>query len=198
MRAELRSRLLMAALALSLAATAWVASREDSREEDAASASGAGQPAARPSGPRVASQPMLPTVPTGWPAALKPAPSHDGPAWPEADAIARQAWGLAASLEPQIAADTAAAQTKAEAAAAARQEQVAARPVAPPLDYQMLGRMDEAGRPRIVLSNAQRTLVLGVGDVLDQQWRIDAIGPAGAQLSWLANGQKQNLAYSSP
>ena len=188
MKAQLRSRLLLGALALSLAATAWVASREE--EGVAASAS------ATQSSPRVAAaKPTLPksaSMPTAWPAALAAPSNSDGPAWPEAAPIARQSWGLAANAAPAIAAAPPPGKTR---AAPADTEAEAAPPTAPPVAYQLLGRMDEAGRPRIVLSNAKRTLVLGVGEVIDQQWRIDAIGPTGAQLTWLAGGQKQNLAF---
>ncbi|MDC8771003.1 hypothetical protein [Roseateles albus] len=191
MRAQLRSRLLMGALSLSLAATAWVASREE--EEGAASNTAAqGLPRvglAKPAPPK--SQ----AWPAGWPAALAAPTSKDGPAWPEAAAIARQSWGLAAVAEADIASAPAPSKAKAGPGDSAAE---AAPPAAPLMDYQLLGRMDEAGRPRIVLSNAQRTLVLGVGELIDQQWRIDAIGPTGAQLTWLAGGQKQNLAFSSP
>lgn len=183
-RAQMRSRLLMAALALSLAATAWVASRDDEASE---------APTASTS-PRTSKAQAAP--PTGWPAALAAAATNaDGPAWPAPEPLARQSWGLAA--EPSAALATVAAEPAAPKAKAADTE-VQAPSAAPPIAYQLLGRMDEAGRPRIVLSNAQRTLVLGVGELIDQQWRIEAIGPSGAQLLWLAGGQKQNLAYSSP
>ncbi|MCV2367311.1 hypothetical protein [Roseateles oligotrophus] len=184
MRAQLRGRLLMAGLALSLAATAWVASRDEEGEAFSAAPQNPTRPGA-----------VKPASPTAWPEALLAAPNQDGPAWPDPAAIARQSWGLAAGTAPEVATVSPAAKV---VAAKADSEAEAAPPAAPPLAYQLVGRMDEAGRPRIVLSNAQRTLVLGVGELIDQQWRIDAIGPAGAQLTWLAGGQKQNLAFSSP
>jgi hypothetical protein len=178
----MRSRLLMAALALSLLATAWVASRDESEAPPATARS---------------SKPQQAALPTGWPAALSAAATNaDGPAWPAPEPLARQSWGLAA--EPSAALATVAAEPVAAPKAKAADIEVQAPSAAPPIAYQLLGRMDEAGRPRIVLSNAQRTLVLGVGELIDEQWRVDAIGPSGAQLLWLAGGQKQNLAYSSP
>ncbi len=185
MNAALRRRLLMAALALSLAATAWVASRE----EEAAV-----QVQALLEKPKPKSNSPRPNLPAGWPAALVAPASDDGPAWPVPDAIARQSWGLAAIAQPQSE-EPPPVNTKAAKLESAAE---AAPAPAPPIAYSLVGRMDEAGRPRIVLSNAQRTLVLGVGELIDQQWRIDAIGPSGAQLTWLAGGQKQNLAYSNP
>ncbi|MBT9493352.1 MAG: hypothetical protein IV107_13650, partial [Paucibacter sp.] len=127
--------------------------------------------------------------------ALSPAASSDGPAWPAPEAVARQSWGLAAESSAAEAAEPA---VTLAAPKRATDSEVQVPVAAPPVAYQLLGRMDEAGRPRIVLSNAQRTLVLGVGELIDQQWRIEAIGPTGAQLLWLSGGQKQNLAYSSP
>ena len=187
MKVQLRSRLLMAALALSLAATAWVASRD----EEASAPKAAPQNAARPS----AAKPTRPAAVTGWPAALISLASDDGPAWPEPEAIPRQSWGLVASAALPIAAAAPAVKARAAQEDSGAEQ---APPPAPPVAYQLVGRMDEASRPRIVLSNAQRTLVLGVGELIDQQWRIDAIGPSGAELTWLAGGQKQNLAFSSP
>lgn len=185
--ATMRRRLLMAALALSLLATAWVASRDENEAPSASAASSASATTAARS-----SQPPSALL-TGWPAALVAANS-DGPAWAAPEAVARQSWGLAA--EPSSALAAVAAEPVASPKAA--DTEVQAPITAPAIAYQLLGRMDEAGRPRIVLSNPQRTLVLGVGEVIDQQWRIDAIGPGGAQLTWLAGGQKQNLAFSSP
>lgn len=176
MAEQMRSRVLMAALALSLLATAWVASRDESEAPTAAPRTNKAQAA----------------LPTGWPAALLPLASADGPAWPAPEAVARQSWGLASEPSAAAAAEPVVISPKAA-------ESEAPVPIAaPPVGYQLLGRMIDAGRPRIVLSNGQRTLVLGVGELIDQQWRIEAIGPTGAQLLWLAGGQKQNLAYSSP
>jgi hypothetical protein len=183
MTAQLRSRLLMAALALSLAATAWVASREEASSDQASNSGSARLALAKPA------------LPLGWPAALLAPVAGDGPAWAEPDAVARQSWGLAATAAAPTA--EAEAPTDARSAKADRAAEQAP-PAAPPIAYSLVGRMDEAGRPRIVLSNAQRTLVLGVGELIDEQWRIVAIDPTGAQLLWLAGGQKQNLAYSSP
>ncbi len=68
-------------------------------------------------------------------------------------------------------------------------------PQAPALSYQLVGRMDEGSRPRAIFSNSLRTEVLGVGEVLDRQWRIDAIEPQAVQLSWLRGEQKKTLSY---
>jgi hypothetical protein len=193
MRAQLRNRLLMAALASSLAATAWVASRDEEGSEPGAST----QKPAR-SGTATTRLPASQGLPTGWPAALVSPAASEGPAWPEPAAIARLSWGLAGSAAPEVALAPPPGKSKAGHEGLESLEAEAAPPAAPPIAYQLLGRMDEAGRPRIVLSNAQRTLVVGVGELIDQQWRIDAIGPSGAQLTWLAGGQKQNLAFSSP
>jgi hypothetical protein len=107
--------------------------------------------------------------------------------WPDAEPQVLQSWGLSAA--PPVAAPPV------QAKPAPQVELAPEPPAAPPLGYQMVGRMDEAQRPRIVLSNNLRTVVLAVGETLDQQWRLDAIGPSGAQFTWLAGGQKQSLAY---
>lgn len=179
MAPAMRSRLLLTALAMSLLATAWVASRDDDASEPPVAA------------PRTTAKPQ-PVALAGWPAALLPVGNADGPALPAPESLVRQSWGLTAEPSAALAAEPA---PPPEPAA---DREVQAPVMAPAITYQLLGRMDDAGRPRIVLSNAQRTLVLGVGELIDQQWRIETIGPTGAQLLWLAGGQKQNLAYSSP
>ncbi|MEJ6005724.1 hypothetical protein WG899_09210 [Paucibacter sp. AS339] len=181
-----RRRLLMAGLALSLAATAWVAGRD---EEEVPVA---------PAAPRTArgAQALAPTAAAGaearatttWPPALASG-SREG--WPEVDDVVLQSWGLAGAR-----AKAAALVAAAPAPAPAPEEAAPEPPSAPPLSYQLVGRMDEPQRPRIVLSNSLRTVVLAVGETLDQQWRLDAIGPGGAQFTWLPGGLKQSLAFN--
>jgi len=177
-----RQRVLLIGLALTLAATAWVASREHEEEgaREARPASAARTlPAAAVSGSDAGSARA-----GSWPPALQPLAANG---WPDAEPQVLQNWGLSAA--PPVAA--APVQAKPVPQLEADPEPSAA----PPLGYQLVGRMDEAQRPRIVLSNNLRTVVLAVGETLDQQWRLDAIGPSGAQFTWLAGGQKQSLAY---
>ncbi len=189
-----RRWVLMLGLGLTLAATAWVASHEEPNVEVALPAAAAG-PAARPLPPAVsadtsaASSASSPSVRLGrWPAALQP-PAAQG--WPDAEAQVLQSWGLSAAQPappPALAA-------KRSPPPPPEPDANAEPPAAPPLGYQWVGRMDEAQRPRLVLSNNLRTVVLAVGETLDQQWRLDAIGPNGAQFTWLPGGQKLSLAY---
>jgi len=178
-----RQRGLMIILALTLAATAWVARRE--QEEGAREASPASAARALPAAAVNASgSETSPARAGSWPPALQPLAANG---WPDAELQVLQSWGLSAA--PPVA--SAPMQAKPVPQVEAEPEP----PAAPPLGYQLVGRMDEAQRPRIVLSNNLRTVVLAVGETLDQQWRLDAIGPSGAQFTWLAGGQKQSLAY---
>lgn len=159
---------LFGALVISLAATAWIAGNDEPEVTTPA-------PRRSVSAPRAA-------LPQDWPG---PASGARG-AWPEADAEARRAWGEAAT--PATAAAAAPAMT---AAAQAEPEDAA-----PPFPYQLVGRMTDS-RPRVVLNGAQRSLVLGVGDLVDGQWRIEAIEPGGLRLKRLPEGPSQFIAFSS-
>ncbi|MCV2349676.1 hypothetical protein [Paucibacter sp. Y2R2-4] len=181
-----RQRILLTGLALTLAATAWVASREEQQEEGKASVSRPARAARVLPAAAVSGSDASPARAGSWPPALQPLAAN---AWPDAEPQVLQSWGLSAA--PPVAAPPVQAKPAPQPEAEAESEP----PAAPPLGYQLVGRMDEAQRPRIVLSNNLRTVVLAVGETLDQQWRLDAIGPSGAQFTWLAGGQKQSLAY---
>lgn len=167
-----RQLALFGALALSLAATAWV-SLNDETEPAAAAA-----PALR----RGAGTPAVPATSTAWPG---PAASARA-AWPALDAAVQAAWGEAA---PSAAA--AAASPPAEVA-----EAQPAPPAAPPFPYQLVGRLTD-GATRAILNNAQRSAVVGVGEVVDGQWRVDAIEPGGLRLTYLPLGLAQYIAFAA-
>lgn len=171
MTPALRQRLLFGALGLSLAATAWVASRED----DAPPA-----PSPRRTVTRAVSAPAQTAE---WPGAVAPQRT----AWPEADRLARAAWGEApTSTTPQPPA----------AAPAADPDDLL--PSAPAFSYQLVGRLTD-GQPRAILTNAQRSLVVGVGDVIDGQWRVEAVELAGLRVRLLARDlPPQFIAFSAP
>lgn len=63
-----------------------------------------------------------------------------------------------------------------------------------PFAYQLVGRMTDT-RTRVILTNAQRSLVLGVGEVIDGQWRIDAIEPTGIRVSTVPGGSSQFIPF---
>jgi hypothetical protein len=168
-----RQLALFAALGLSLAATAWV-----SRDDEASPAPTA---LTAPQAPRHA---VAAATHADWPG---PAASARGD-WPALDAQARSAWGEAAPLA------AAAPQPPPAPAAAAEEPQP---PVAPPFPYQLVGRLTDS-RPRAILNNAQRSAVVGVGEVVDGQWRVDAVEPGGLRLTYLPLGQSQFIAFAVP
>lgn len=162
---------LFTALGVSLAATAWVAGNDVPEvAEPAPRRSVAAQKAASPQDRQ------------DWPG---PASSPRS-AWPQADVEARRAWGETAAPATAVAAAPAIAPT-----AEADPEDAA-----PPFPYQLVGRMTDS-RPRVVLNGPQRSLVLGVGDVVDGHWRIEAIEPGGLRLKRLPEGPSQFIAFSS-
>lgn len=159
---------LFAALGISLAATAWVAGHDE--PEVAAPA------------PRRSVMQQKATTPQDWPGAA----STERAAWPEADPQARRAWGEApAPAAPVATAPPPDTEPEAHAAEAA-----------PPFPYQLVGRMTDS-RPRAVLNGAQRSLVLGVGEVVDGQWRIEAIEAGGLRVKRLPDGPSQFIAFPS-
>ncbi|MFG6429501.1 hypothetical protein [Roseateles sp. LYH14W] len=158
---------LFATLGLSLAATAWVASNDE--PEVAAPA------------PRRSVAAAVPAAAQDWPG---PA-SATRTAWPEADAEARRAWADTAPPAPTA---VAASPTQTPNA------QPDADDAAPPFPYELVGRMTDS-RPRVVLNGAQRSLVLGAGEVVDGQWRIEAIEPGGLRLKRLPDGPSQFIAF---
>ncbi|RTL33459.1 MAG: hypothetical protein EKK53_28025 [Burkholderiales bacterium] len=166
-----RQWLLLGLLALSLVATAWVAGRD---EPGAVPAVARRQAAATPVGASAA-----------WPGAAASARV----AWPDPDAGALRAWGDAPPL-PQ-----AAAVPPANVSAAAPTDPAADEPPVPPFPYRLVGRLTDS-QPRAVLDSAQRSLVLGVNDVVDGQWRIEAIEASGLRVKRLPDGPSQLIAFS--
>lgn len=159
---------LFAALGLSLAATAWV-SREDDPDTVAAP-------------PRRATATMAATAAQAdWPG---PAASARGP-WPALEDSVRAAWGEAAPV--------AAAPTPPPAEPTEAPQQA---PAAPPFPYQLVGRLTD-GQSRAILNNAQRSAVVGVGEVVDGQWRVEAIEAAGLRLIYLPLGQSQFIPFAA-
>jgi len=76
----------------------------------------------------------------------------------------------------------------------------AAAPMAPPFPYQLIGRLEEPGddgkpRPVAFLSGPNRSLGVHAGEVIDGQWRVEQIGPAGLGLTWLPAKLPQTIAF---
>lgn len=163
-----RQMMLGGLLAVSLAATAWVASRE---EADVA-------PTLRR--PRLSA--ASPAVPLDWPG---PAARMRSP-WPEVEAVAARAWG-----------DASASLTATPLPPASVAEDAPPDAAAPPsFPYRLVGRMTDT-HARAVLDGAQRSLVVGVNDLVDGQWRIEAIESTGLRVKHLPNGPSQLIAFSS-
>ena len=70
-----------------------------------------------------------------------------------------------------------------------------AAPVAPPLPYQMIGRLVEDGRPVALLASDTRTLAVRVGDDIDGEWRVDAITDTSLELRWRPASLKLRLVF---
>ncbi len=171
-----RQLALFGALALSLAATAWVA-QQDEAEPAAAAPRRALVAAAAPAGAAHRGERA------GWPG---PAASARA-TWPAPDPQAAAGWG-----DPAPAA-AAPAPPPAEAAA---DDPPPAPPAAPPFPYQFVGRMTDS-RPRAILNNAQRSAVVGVGEVVDADWRVDAIEAGGLRLTYLPLGLAQFIPFAA-
>ncbi len=68
-------------------------------------------------------------------------------------------------------------------------------PQAPPFPYTLIGRFEDAGGARALLSNALRTISAAPGELIDGQWRIDAVQSGSVELTWLPGGLRQTIAY---
>lgn len=66
-------------------------------------------------------------------------------------------------------------------------------PMAPPLPYVYMGKAVEQGRVSVFLTRNDKPYVARQGDVLDGQYRIDAINPPIMELTYLPLAQKQML-----
>lgn len=172
-----RQLALFGALALSLLATAWLALEDEAEPVPPASRRALVAAAATPAGTSNRSER------SGWPGPAAGARA----AWPAADAQAAAGWGEATV--------TAAAPAPPPAEAAA-DEPPPAPPAAPPFPYQFVGRMTDS-RPRAILNNAQRSAVVGVGEVVDADWRVDAIEAGGLRLTYLPLGLAQFIPFAA-
>jgi len=189
-----RHQVLAAVLAATVAATAWLALQPD---DDTALARPA--PIARNSAsatPREA----LSTPPTrlaprlgiaSAPATADAADAADASItprdpWPAAGTAAAESWGLRPPPPPppRVAAAPAPKAPPAEPEA----------PRAPPFPYTLIGQLDD-GRPQALLTSPLRSLAVGAGEVVDGQWRIDAVQAQSITLTWLPGGQRQTLGF---
>lgn len=132
--------------------------------------------------------------------------------WPALGDAARAAWGP--PPPPPL-------------PAATRAQEPPPPPVAPPFPYQLVGRWEEPGaalasadgpaarerppapagaapRPsaamtiKAVIAGPQATWVLGAGEVIDGQWRIERVGPRSLELTYLPLQLPQTVAMKTP
>jgi hypothetical protein len=107
--------------------------------------------------------------------------------WPDAPAAALAAWG-----QPRPAPALPPAPPEPEPAA------TTSAPAPPPLPpYRWIGRIEEDGRQRALLAGATRTVLVGDGELIDGQWRIDRVGERGLELTWLPGQVAQRLGPAS-
>lgn len=69
-------------------------------------------------------------------------------------------------------------------------------PVAPPVPYAFAGRQIEGSSVRVFLTRADKSFVAQVGDVLDGEYRVDAIDTRQVSLTHLASGTSQAVRVS--
>ncbi|KQV50587.1 hypothetical protein ASC95_14595 [Pelomonas sp. Root1217] len=160
------------ALAATLAATAWVATRP---EDEAAAAVAA--PARRAA---ATSAPATPATPASAPGAASREP------WAEVDATQLAAWQPPPPPPPPPAPPPVAATPPPP-------------PVAPPAPYQMIGRVIEGEGAKAVevalLTGPSKALSARRGDVIDGQWRVEQVSGSGVRLTWLPGQLPQNIVF---
>jgi cohesin domain-containing protein len=59
------------------------------------------------------------------------------------------------------------------------------KPVAPPMPYRVAGQVMHDGAVHVVLANGDRVMMVRVGQVLDETYRVEAISPDGVWLVYL-------------
>lgn len=149
---------LWALLAVSLAASAWLAGQPDVD----------GSVVQAPVPARRAAALRTPTPPAGLATATAGLPARPAD-WPAVGQAALQAW-QGPPDRPARAADTAGVPpTRPGAgASASAQSQAAAFP------YRWIGQLDDgSGPPQVLLASAQRSVGVRLGQVLDGRWRIE-------------------------
>ncbi|HEX5373593.1 MAG TPA: hypothetical protein VFW84_12750 [Aquabacterium sp.] len=67
-------------------------------------------------------------------------------------------------------------------------------PMAPPFPHTWIGRYDD-DVPRAVVAGSARTWVVQSGDVIDSQWRVDAVNAREMRLTYLPLQQSQTVMW---
>ena len=75
---------------------------------------------------------------------------------------------------------------------------IPAAPPPPPPPFTYLGRLAEGGRTTVFLAQGDRNLVVQVGDVIDNTYQVDEIGPTLLVLTYLPQNLKQTMSIGAP
>jgi hypothetical protein len=172
-----RQQALGAALLATLGLTLWLAMSGDA--DAPVGPAPRRQAAPAPSG--LAAAPALAEAPASTPASAGVA----RPPWPELSEAALAAWSAPAA---PVAAPAA-------AAPAHRVAPAAPAAVAPQFGYTLIGSLQQAGGWSALLAGPQHSVAVRAGDIVDGQWRIDQITPAGVDGTWLPQGLPFRLRY---
>jgi hypothetical protein len=125
--------------------------------------------------------------------------ADDRPAWPSSPWRASADWPRLSGRDgwdpPAPPAPPAPPRQPARAEAAPASAPPAAAPATPPLPYRWIGRIDDALGAQALLAGPTRTVAVRVSDVLEGQWRVDAVHEATVTLSWLPTGEQQVLSF---
>jgi len=70
-----------------------------------------------------------------------------------------------------------------------------APPMAPAFPYQLIGRLSEGDVEQALLAGPNSTLAVKAGEMIDNQWKVESIGPTGLTLVWQPAKLKQMIAF---
>ncbi len=184
-----RQLTLAAALALTLAATLWLAASDEADNNKAA------QPVAGNSrAPVLSSGSSRSTTAAGLSKTAAGTKTDAATASLDWAPVARPAWAQPPSDEAQFAAWSPPPPPPAPTFVAPPPPPPAA-PQAPPFPYQLIGRLVEGNQAQILLAGPSSTLAVRVGDVVDGQWRVDQINEGGLKLTWLPAKLNQTISF---
>lgn len=83
-------------------------------------------------------------------------------------------------------------------AAVAATPPMPAAPPPPPPPFTYLGRLAEGGQSTVFLAHGDRNLVVQVGDVIDNTYKVEEIGPTLLVLTYLPQNLKQTMSIGVP
>jgi hypothetical protein len=72
------------------------------------------------------------------------------------------------------------------------------RPEAPPVPYKYFGKMMDDGVPRAFLYQGDHVVVVKVGDVLGNNYRVESIAPESVSFTYLPLGTRQFVLFGVP